>query len=104
MIAEAQKVIANTLEKSQYNNLEYARHLREFGDHFIRKAKDRKLSGEATDNALEAFFTRLMGGNTSSVRRRMWENEMKGKDGILVPRDHDTLYIVIRGILRERGW
>jgi len=104
MIVEPQKVIANAIEKSQHSNSEYARHLREFGADFIRKAKDRKLSNEASDDGLEAFFTRLFGGDMRSVRRRMRENDIKSKEGILIPRDHDSLYFVIRKILQERGW
>ena len=105
MISESQALIASLLENSQRANLEYARHLAEFGADFIGNAKARKLSNEALDNSLEAFFTGLFGGDMRSVRRSMRQNAIKSRNGmILVPRDHDALYSVIRGILQDRGW
>ncbi len=104
MISESQALIAYLMENSPRANLEYARHLAKFGADFIRKAKARKLSNEASDNGLEAFFTLLFGGDMRSVRRRMRENDIRSKEGILIPRDHDSLFFVIRRILQERGW
>lgn len=104
MISEAHLVIKNTIEKSQKANSEYATQLVGFGREFLRKAKSRKVAAERAENLVEGGITYLLGGNMRSVQKRIRETEMKERDGTLTPLDHDTLYSVIRGILRERGW